>query len=221
MALTRGVSREVQPLLDPASPVSDPASANCAIFYSITNCQDGLRGVPFGSFLIKKVAEDLGREFPRIGTFATISPVPGFRKWLATAIPAMAADDDPSVEARKKLCSLCAYYLLHEKRGQEPLDPVARFHLRNGARLDRVNPLADKSPAGLKQSGGLMVNYVYDLHAVERNHELYTREFRVAASREVTKLAGRRKRGSHPDRSPPLPGDREILATNDMIGHSR
>jgi malonyl-CoA decarboxylase len=179
VALTRGMSRKVQPLLDPDSAVSDPATANCAIFYSITNCQEGLRGVPFGSFLIKRVAEDLGRDHPRIRTFATISPVPGFQQWL----------DNLPEETQTELSSLCAYYLVHAKRGKEPLDPVARFHLRNGARLDRVNPLGDTSPGGLKQSAGFMVNYVYDLPDVERNHELYTGEFRVSASREVEKLA--------------------------------
>jgi len=83
VALTHGMSAKVQPLLDPASPISDTARADCAIFYSITNCQEGLRGISFGNFLIKQVADDLGREFPRLKTFATLSPIPGFRKWLA------------------------------------------------------------------------------------------------------------------------------------------
>jgi malonyl-CoA decarboxylase len=210
VALTRGMSARIQPLLEPESPVLDPKSANCAMFYSITNCQAGLRGVPFGSFLIKRVAEDLGKEFPRIRTFASISPVPGFRSWLdeemaagadhprsAALLALLAALKKPEAlreaapEVRGELISLCARYLLNAKRGNEPADPVARFHLRNGARLERINWLADTSPGGLQSSAGIMVNYVYRLADVERNHEQYTKEFRIAASSEILKLARR------------------------------
>jgi malonyl-CoA decarboxylase len=212
VALTRGMSAKVQPLLDPDSPVFDPASANCAMFYSITNCQEGLRGLPFGSFLIKMVAEKLGAEFPRIRTFATISPIPGFLRWLEEAsrglqshprYAALAAslarmettewfeDEKISAEMQRELSPLCAYYLLHAKRGQEPLDPVARFHLGNGASLDRMNWLGDTSPSGLARSAGLMVNYVYRLAEVERNHEQYSKEFGILASLEIERLAKR------------------------------
>ena len=207
VALTRGISAKVQPLLDPEAPVFDPASADCAVFYSVTNCQEGLRGVPFGNFLIKKVAEDLAKEFPRLRTFATVSPIPGFREWLVEtaeraehqpalmaltawlADPNWPADKRVSAELERELLPLCAYYLLYAKRGKEPVDSVARFHLRNGARLERINWLGDTSPVGMQRSAGLMVNYVYPLHDVEHNHELYIKEYRIAASRQIESLA--------------------------------
>src|SRR2546426_5206168 len=150
VALTRGMSAKVQPLLALDSPVVDPASADCAIFYSITNPQEGLRGISFGNLLIKQVAEDLGREFPRLKTFATLSPIPGFRKWLAAGAGLREGDprqaelaallaklDAPdwfkdklrATEILKQLSRLCAYYLLYAKQEDEPLDRVARFHL--------------------------------------------------------------------------------------------
>jgi malonyl-CoA decarboxylase len=201
-ALTRGLSEKVQPLLDPDSPVISPESADCAMFYSITNCQEGLRGVPFGSFLIKQVVEDLGREFPRIRKFATVSPVPRFREWLE-GHPQMADllrmleqprwwDNRKLSEAlQKELIPWCARYLLQAKHGREPLDPVARFHLRNGARLERINWLGDTSDAGMQRSAGIMVNYFYRLADLEGNHETYTRDFRVVASSEIENLAKR------------------------------
>lgn len=203
VALTRGMSAKVQPLLDLKAPVLDPRRANCAMFYSITNCQEGLRGVPLGSFLIKKVAEDLGRELPHIRTFATISPVSGFREWLLEFEPKQAAiapllcklsetdwlhNREASEAMRRELLPLCAYYLLYVRRGKKPADPVARFHLRNGARLERINWPADTSPAGRDRSFGLMVNYVYRLSEVERNHETYMQEYKIPASREVESL---------------------------------
>ncbi len=188
-ALTRGVSDRVQPLLDPDSAVTDPQLADSAIFYSITNCQEGLRGVPFGSLLIKQVVEDLKKSLPKIRTFATLSPIPGFRKWLAGAC----SDIDPgkldTAPMRRRLLALCAHYLVREKRGKEPLDSVARFHLKNGARLDRINWLADTSATGIQQSGGLMANYVYDVANLERNHELYARSGQVVCSRRVQLMA--------------------------------
>jgi malonyl-CoA decarboxylase len=216
VALTRGMSDNVQALLDPDSPVLDTVSAEWAIFYSITNCQEGLRGVPFGSFLIKQVVEDVSKDFPRIRKFATVSPVPGFRRWLAEKADALSRSpklapfasalaklDDPEwmhqyiqdeslhAELERHLSPLCAYYLLRAKQGQEPLDPVARFHLKNGARLERINWLGDTSAAGLHRSAGFSVNYVYKLSDVERNHELYVREHKVRASREIEVLARR------------------------------
>lgn len=206
VALTRGMAERVQPLIDPQSPVDDPESADTAIFYSITNCQEGLRGVPFGSLLIKQVVEDLKKNLPRIRNFATLSPIPGFRKWLAAELekpesPLVRAETrkalgnlaDPEwskssmrqLELRRHLIALCAHYLLNAKRGKEPLDSVARFHLKNGARLDRINWLADTSAAGMKQSAGLMANYVYDVDDLERNHDLYTRSGQVVCSRRV------------------------------------
>jgi malonyl-CoA decarboxylase len=212
VALTRGLTDTVQALLDPDSPVLDAESAEWAIFYSITNCQEGLRGVPFGSFLIKRVVEDLSKELPRIKKFATLSPVPGFRKWLsekaasfqensklAPFAEAIAKLDSPQwmddpvqrVELPRQLLPLAAYYLLYAKRNDEPLDPVARFHLKNGARLERINWLGDTSASGLQRSAGLTANYVYKLPEVERNHELYVSEHKVRASREIEALAKR------------------------------
>jgi malonyl-CoA decarboxylase len=212
VALTRGMSDQVQALLDPDSPVLDAAAAEWAMFYSITNCQEGLRGVPFGSFLIKQVVEDVSKEFPRIKKFATVSPVPGFRKWLLEKTAALQASpklapfaaavaklDSPQwmdagalrAELQRQLVPLAAYYLLNAKQNREPLDPVARFHLKNGARLERINWLGDTSASGLQRSVGLTVNYVYKLPDVERNHELYVREHKVRASREIEALLKR------------------------------
>ncbi len=196
-ALTEGMSDKIQPLLDPASPVLPPERADTAIFYSITNCQDGLRGVPFGSFLVKQVAEDLGREFPGLRRFATLSPVPGFRAWLETQPGFRDGPGDlnaPGTEER--LTALCARYLLHAKQGEEPLDPVARFHLRNGARLERINWMANPSPEGIAKSAGLMVNYVYRLNEMEGNHELYTRHYKVASTWQIESLAKRAAPGA-------------------------
>ncbi len=212
VALTPELSDHVQELLDPDAPVLSTESAEWAIFYSITNCQEGLRGVPFGSFLIKQVVEDLSRDFPRIRKFATVSPVPGFRRWLAEKAEqlsrspklapfanAVAKLDQPDwihdaslqTELERHLAPLCAYYLLRAKLVHEPLDAVARFHLKNGARLERINWLGDTSATGLQRSAGFSANYVYRLPDVERNHELYVREHKVRASREIESLAKR------------------------------
>jgi malonyl-CoA decarboxylase len=196
VALTRGMIGQVQPLLALDSAVDDPARADCAIFYSITNCQEGLRGVSFGNFLIKQVVEDLGREFPRVKTFATLSPIPGFRSWLNT-LNGQWRDLDAtsaSTEVRNELTGLCARYLLDARRNKEPLDSVARFHLANGARLERLNWMGDTSKAGLERSMGLMANYVYRLTDVEKNHEAYAARYEVIASPEIERLA-RRARG--------------------------
>jgi malonyl-CoA decarboxylase len=198
------MSEKVQPLLDPDSPVVDPARASAAVFYSITNSQEGLRGISFGNFLIKQVAEDLGREFPRLKTFATLSPIPGFRNWLAKAAathaeltelastlagPGWIEHAGPGTRPQAELTRLCAYYLLHAKHDQEPADPVARFHLGNGARMERLNWLADNSKAGMERSAGLMVNYVYRLKDVEHNHEAYANKHLVVASPGLALLA--------------------------------
>jgi malonyl-CoA decarboxylase len=198
VALTRGMSAHVQPLLDLKSPVSMPANADCAMFYSITNCQEGLRGISFGNLLIKQVAEELKREFPHLRRFATLSPVPGFRRWLEArgerdllgkiADPAWHLGE-VSESVQSQLMRLCAYYLVHAKQGEEPLDPVARFHLGNGAALERLNWMGDSSETGMARSAGMMVNYVYWLAEVERNHERYFREHAVVAAPAVEKLA--------------------------------
>jgi malonyl-CoA decarboxylase len=198
VALTRGMSAHVQPLLDQRAPVAAPAQADCAMFYSITNCQEGLRGISFGNLLIKQVAEELKREFPHLRRFATLSPIPGFRRWLdkvagketlaKIADPAWHLGDIPET-LQKNLMRLCAHYLLNAKQGVEPLDPVARFHLGNGAALERLNWMGDTSEQGMARSAGLMVNYVYWLAEVEKNHERYFREHFIAASPVIEKLA--------------------------------
>jgi malonyl-CoA decarboxylase len=210
VALTRGMSAAVDALLRPEAPQIDPHTADTAIFYSITNCQTGLRGISFGNLLIKQVVERLGQEFPRIKTFATLSPIPGFRAWLKALVgesKPLAADAgaakalshldgpewrdnaDEGERVRKALQPYAAYYLLHAKQSREAVDPVARFHLGNGARVERLNWLADASQRGLQQSAGMMVNYLYRLDEVESNHEMYVREGKVAASRELRRLA--------------------------------
>jgi malonyl-CoA decarboxylase len=187
------------------------------MFYSITNCQEGLRGVPFGSFLIKQVVEDVGREVPRIRKFATVSPVPGFREWLAEnpelaglqsklAQPKWWENQELAEELRHELVPLCARYLLQAKHGREPLDPVARFHLRNGARLERINWLGDTSAVGMHRSAGIMVNYLYRLGDLEKNHEAYTRDYEIVAASEIESLARRKAtRPANPSNGKRLP----------------
>lgn len=203
-ALTERIATTVAPLLDPTAPEFDSSRADCAIFYSITNCQDGLRGISFGNMLIKQVVAELGREFPRLKTFATLSPIPGFCSWLAgirrnppEGLPDLAYLDEPNwfenpkvaERVREPLMGLCAYYLTAVKRNDEPLDPVARFHLGNGARMEKLNWLADTSRTGMQRSAGMMVNYLYRLGDVEENHETFVREHEVVASHELRKHA--------------------------------
>ena len=204
LALTSGLSAKVQPLLDPDSAVADPASCRYAMFYSISSCHDGLRGVTLGNALIRRAVESLRQEFPRLKTFATLSPVPGFRAWLTGAVR---DGDRPSAEIlarldesnwlhegaessdlQRQVVPLCAEYLLFAKRGQEPADPVARFHLANGARLERLNWMGDTSEAGIGRSAGLTANYLYKLSDVEKNHQAYVTERKVIASRRVERL---------------------------------
>jgi malonyl-CoA decarboxylase len=209
VALTSGIAPAIAPILaHPRDPLPLRA-ATTAIFYSISNCQQGLAGVTFGNFLIKQVVEDLAREIPTLKTFVTLSPVPGFAKWLARErradapqgltredVEALRLLDDgewpgdkaKSEAVRKALLPAAAAYFLRAKneRGR-PVDPVARFHLGNGARLERMNFLGDTSPKGLGQSHGLMVNYLYDLAAIEKNHETYANLGTVAASGAVSR----------------------------------
>jgi malonyl-CoA decarboxylase len=210
IALTRGMAARIQPLLDPRAPVADPTRADCAIFYSITSCLDGLRSISFGDFLIKQVADDLIREFRRLKTLATLSPIPTFTRWLKSgadpAVQAQLSADivalvercergeavnlaEASREVRDTVCALGAYYLLQAKKAEEPPDPVERFHLANGARLERLNWMGDTSSVGLKRGLGLMVNYAYRLGEVERNHEGYAMHRVIAASPQLHKLA--------------------------------
>ena len=205
VALTLSLPPAIAPLLAEKRAHVAPDKARVAAFYSISNCQRGLAGVNFGNFLIKQVVEEIRRELPAIETFVTLSPVPGFRAWLETTedqaiAPArsaalqLAAEDDwpaPGVAAklRAALEPLAAYYFLKARRPDgRVLDPVARFHLGNGARLERINWEGDLSPKGLAESFGVMVNYLYDLDEIERNHEAFVNRVEIAASPAVKKL---------------------------------
>jgi len=180
------------------------------VFYSITNCQRGLAGVSFGNFLIKQVVEEVSREMPRISTFVTLSPAPNFAEWLKrerandaslaideeerAALAGLDAAEwwrrpDAAETLRGPLMRAAAWYFLRgrDRRGL-PADPVARFHLGNGARLERLDWLADTSERALQQSHGLMVNYRYDLDYIEQNHEAYAQQRVVVAAGSVTRL---------------------------------
>jgi malonyl-CoA decarboxylase len=182
VALTRGIASAIRPILEPESPVADPRACDTAMFYSISNCQPGLRGFSFGNALLNQAIAQLRAEMPWVRRFATISPIPGFRPWLS-------ASARPRNESQDELLALCAHYLLRVKQGGEPADAVARFHLGNGARLHRLNPSSDRSPAGIRRSAGLTANYVYKLNELERNAERYRRSHEVLAGPKVARLA--------------------------------
>ncbi len=206
VALTQAAPEAIAPLLAEKRPHLAKEKARVATFYSISNCQLGLTGVNFGNFLIKQVVEEIRRDLPKIETFVTLSPVPGLRAWvdacedpnvepMAKAAREMAADEgwraapDSSARLRKALEPLAAYYLLKARRPDGRVaDPVARFHLGNGARLERINWMGDLSPKGLAESCGVMVNYLYDLNEIERNHEAFANQGVVAASSAVKKM---------------------------------
>ena len=181
------------------------------MFYSISNCQRGLNGVSFGNFLIKQVVEEICRELPKLTTFVTLSPVPGFARWLAGESKnenssAISASDrvtfellerphwwtDPEIfsQLEEPLMRAAGWYFLRARSKRGTLvDPVARFHLGNGARLERINWLADTSDRAIAQAYGLMVNYLYDLDDIEKNHEAYAEGRRVVASNAVRRLS--------------------------------
>jgi len=242
VALVQGMSDNVQALLDPTAPVCDPKSADSAIFYSISNAQVGLAGISFGNFLIKRVVDGLATEFPNIKCYATLSPIPGFRRWFdraldrdgdalltnpeaeriaerlaeldrgadadastdggiddspllarALAVPGWAEDEELQKRLRGPLMRMGVHYLttVQEAKGHgraRALDPVAHFHLTNGARMERLNWLADRSGKGLKQSLGMMINYRYRLGEIDANHEAYTGEGRIITSSAVRSL---------------------------------
>jgi len=176
VALINQIAASITPLLDESAAPADLGRATTAIFYSISNTQAGLRGVSFGDSLIKRVVESLHEEFPRLKTFATLSPIPGLRGWLAKNAPAellQAWEAAPELAEksppRVALKQWAARYLAQELKDSKPLDPVARFHLGNGARVERLNWAADPSTKGFKQSYGLMVNYLYDPKKLDKN----------------------------------------------------
>ena len=223
VALTDGLADNVQTLLDIDAPLFDADQATTAIFYSISNTQTGLRGVSFGNYLLKRVIADLQRDFPRLRTFATLSPLPGFTRWaddyLDTLCSALSSADrkrllaaglatvdaatlravlndeaapwwqnPPLADALKApLLALAASYLLCARRNGAPVDAVARFHLGNGARIEQLNWLADLSPNGLRQSWGVMVNYLYLPERLEDHLEAFVREGRIATAPSIRK----------------------------------
>ena len=218
VALMNRMADAVPPLLDAHSVSNDPLKATTAVFYSISNCQPGLRGVSLGNFLIKNVVDVLSREFPRLKMFCTLSPIPGFATWLNAQLSdknAKRSDDmakalravagalgsdvtkvaaDPALAAERlqqieePLRRLCATYLTQaSESGDAALDLVARFHLNNGAKMERINWLADPSRKGLRESLGLMVNYLYELKTIEANHQKFV-DGEIVASRHVRAL---------------------------------
>ncbi|TFH30169.1 MAG: MCD, Malonyl-CoA decarboxylase MCD, partial [Deltaproteobacteria bacterium] len=210
VALTSDVPEAIAPLLaDHRNPI--PAGdATSAVFYSISNCQVGLKGVPLGDFLIKQVVEELKQELPSLKTFVTLSPVPGFMRWLAQERRKEASDhvaeedkallallDGPDwhldAEAAKTLKTrllpaVAAYLLVVRTDSGKPIDPVARFHLGNGARLERIHWQSDLTPKGLNEGAGFMVNYLYELDRIERNQESFARNGEIASSNSVRRL---------------------------------
>jgi malonyl-CoA decarboxylase len=212
VALTRDMPEAIGEVLHEPEAAPAGIAPTTAVFYSISNCQEGLKGVSFGNFLLKQVVEELAREVPTLKTFVTLSPMPGFAGWLAE-VATDGGGDELSAEARAvhdavqrlggperlaeagdgelqpPLLALAAHYFLMAK-GEDGrvIDPVARFHLGNGARLERINWMADRSPKSLREAFGLMVNYRYDLKEIEKNHEAYANEGAIAASRGVRAL---------------------------------
>jgi malonyl-CoA decarboxylase len=223
VALTADIPASITDVLTDQRVPLDPKKATTAVFYSISNCQEGLRGISFGNFLIKQVVEELTRQGFGLKTFVTLSPVPGFAGWLARERKQVESDfvtpelkqsldmlDDPawatnpaSVELLAPLLhGLAARYLLQARTvSGRVIDPVARFHLGNGARLERINVMADPSPKGLAQAHAVMVNYLYDLDSIEINHEAFTNKGEVVASAAVRQLlrqkTARETRNSH------------------------
>lgn len=208
VALVQGLADNVQKLLDEDAPLQDIRQADTAIFYSISNAQKGLAGISFGNFLIKRVVAQLQNEFPNLVQFSTLSPIPGFCRWLNTLSdqqlselpggkewaqlpePRLAPDwhlDEQQAQARRApLKRLAAHYLCREKgRQHSALDPVAHFHLSNGAQVEQLNWLADCSNSGLRQSAGLMVNYLYDLPHIEARSQSYSEQGTVALSAQT------------------------------------
>jgi malonyl-CoA decarboxylase len=240
VALTREIPATIGEVLREDRAPIRAEDATTAVFYSISNCQEGLRGISFGNFLIKQVVEDLRRDLPKLETFVTLSPVPGFAQWLAkerqtersavlsendkVKLEALDADDwadrpDVAAAIQPVITAAAASYFLHAKRPDgRMLDPVARFHLGNGARLERINFLADRSPRAMRQAHGLMVNYLYRLSDIETNHEAFAARGEVVTTTPIRRLApppklapaGGTPAVPAPDQTAPAKGAREL-----------
>ncbi len=207
VALVSEIPSAIGPLISAKRTATGHAAPTTAVFYSISNCQEGLKGISFGNFLLKQVVDDLVREQPSLTTFVTLSPVPHFARWLDRAManagdakgvvtdadrlalkgladPRWPRNEAGLAELQTSLMALGAQYLMMAKSADNrPVDPVARFHLGNGARLERINWLGDTSEKGLREAHGLMVNYRYEIKDIEKNHEAYANDGAVAASK--------------------------------------
>lgn len=204
IALTRDIPGAIGPILDPGRERIPPEKARVAVFYSISNCHAGLRGISFGNFLIKQVVEELRRDIEGLATFVTLSPVPGLRCWaedemqadhgvlprrLRKVLSDLDGDTPPDPGALRELTAL---YLTRARRASGgALDPVAHFHLGNGAILAHAHAEADPSPRGMANSWGAMVNYLYDDSRIETNHQAYANSADIAQSSEIRTLAAR------------------------------
>jgi malonyl-CoA decarboxylase len=210
VALEREIPGAIAPLLADDRVPTQSDQMTTAVFYSISNCQRGLRGVSFGNFLIKQVVQELARDLPRLKNYVTLSPVVGLLHWVRQLGRDGPLQDNEryqriskllehtgwhqnesiAAELQEMLLPTAAAYFLNAKRGDGmPVDAVARFHLGNGARLERINWLGDLSDVGLNQAGGLMVNYLYKLTDIEKNHEAFVNNRRIAVSNEIRKMA--------------------------------
>ena len=218
VALAKGLAKSIDPIIETKRLISNPREADTAIFYSINNCQRGLKGISFGNLLIKQVVERLSQELPNIQKFSTLSPIPGFFAWVSAALeqpekydiseqelelltatltPRGFKKQEPPKSLKSTLMRLAAIYFAFAKRVKKPADPVARFHLRNGASLVRINWLGDRSANGLQQSAGMLVNYLYDPNDIVKNHENYVRDNKLAIAKNVVELIPRKLRLIH------------------------
>lgn len=202
VGLTKGIADSIQSMLSHERKIISANSADTAIFYSISNCQTGLRGISFGHFLIKQVATDLKRDLPNLKCFVTLSPIPGLMKYLDRVVqdpagkamvarlktPASLSRQDDKTARDFLLRHAITYFIEARAAEGKSLDPVARFHLGNGARLERLNWYADTSPNGIAQSGGLMVNYLYDIPLIEECHEAYVSRGDVTVGEPFRKM---------------------------------
>jgi malonyl-CoA decarboxylase len=212
VALTKNIPSSIQMILNHES--KDSQEADTAVFYSINNCQYGLRRIPLGNFLIRRVVTELLRELPSIKTFCTLSPVSGFSKWLRNELSSEDARflpgeqwrtlrliENPDWHLNQETCQAlkepllkaCAHYLINAKRNDKPLNPVARFHFGNGASLHRINWLGDTSEHGISEYLGLMINYHYDLKHIDSNHEAYVQRGELAVSKSIRTILGTKR----------------------------
>ena len=189
VALTTGIPKSIQKIINLDRQEIEIEDANTAIFYSISNCHNGLLGISFGNFLIKQVASNLKRELPDLNQFMTLSPLPGFMKWMEEYSPiSFERCSEKNCDDEELIKNAVKYLTKSERKDGMPNDPVGRFHVGNGASLERINLNADMSEKGLSQSYGIMANYMYDLAVVEQNHEIFFKDKVVPVSKEIEAL---------------------------------